>query len=75
MVDWHRYSVSVKSSSSPVFPISAIAEIQTPLVNSKRREREFYARLAMAIAITVFAGFSRTWFLRPYVPQVQLFRS
>ena len=51
--------------------MSAIAESQTPLVNSKRRERVFYSGMAMAIAITVFAGFSRTWFLRPYFPQVQ----
>jgi hypothetical protein len=51
--------------------MSAIAESQTPLVNSKRRERVFYSGMAMAIAITVFAGFSRTWFLRPSFPQVQ----
>src|SRR5215471_4679957 len=51
--------------------MSAIAEIPTPLVNRKRRERGFYSGMAMAIAITVFAGFSRTWFLRPYFPQGQ----
>jgi hypothetical protein len=27
--------------------------------------------MSIAIAITVFAGFSRTWFLRPYFPQIQ----
>jgi hypothetical protein len=52
--------------------MSAIAEVQIqPLVNLKRRERVFYSGMAIAIAITVFAGFSRTWFLRPYFAQVQ----
>ena len=52
--------------------MSAIADVPLPhLVNIKRRERVFYSGMAMAIAITVFAGFSRTWFLRPYFPQVQ----
>jgi hypothetical protein len=31
----------------------------------KRRERLFYTAMAAAFVITVFAGFSRTWFLRP----------
>jgi len=40
-------------------------------VDAKRRERIFYTGMSIAIAIVVFAGFSRTWFLRPYFPQVQ----
>src|SRR5262245_30194151 len=53
--------------------MSAIAEtqIQSTLVNNKRRERAFYSGMTIAIAILVFAGFSRTWFLRPYFPQAQ----
>ena len=33
---------------------------------SKRRERVFYTGMAGAVVITVFAGFARTYFLRPY---------
>ena len=33
--------------------------------NSKRRERLFYTGMAVALVITVFAGFSRTFYLRP----------
>src|SRR6266581_6120496 len=33
---------------------------------TKRRERLFYTGMAAAIMITVFAGFSRTYFLRRY---------
>lgn len=33
---------------------------------SRRRERVFYTGMAVAIAITVFAGFARTYYLRPY---------
>ena len=58
--------------SSDLEKMSAIAEVQIPsFVNIKRRERVFYSGMAIAIAITVFAGFSRTWFLRPYFSQVQ----
>jgi hypothetical protein len=32
----------------------------------KRRERLFYPGMVLAIVITVFAGFSRTFYLRPY---------
>jgi len=32
----------------------------------KRRERLFYRGMVVAIVITVFAGFSRTFYLRPY---------
>jgi hypothetical protein len=55
--------------------MSSIAAAQTlsPIIDAKRRERIFYTGMAVAILITVFAGFSRTWFLRPYFPQpVQL---
>ena len=53
--------------------MSSIAEAQipAPIVDAKRRERIFYTGMSIAIAVTVFAGFSRTWFLRPYFPQVQ----
>ena len=33
---------------------------------SRRRERLFYTGMSIAFLITVFAGFSRTYFLRPY---------
>jgi hypothetical protein len=33
---------------------------------SKRRERLFYTGMALALVITVFAGFARTFYLRPY---------
>jgi hypothetical protein len=33
---------------------------------SKRRERLFYTGMAIAVVITVFAGFARTFYLRPY---------
>src|SRR5437763_9560410 len=33
--------------------------------NSKRRERLFYLTMAAAFVLTVFAGFSRTFYLRP----------
>src|SRR5947207_15621678 len=33
---------------------------------SKRRERVFYTGMAGAVVLTVFAGFARTYFLRPY---------
>src|SRR5947209_16476350 len=33
--------------------------------NSKRRERLFYVAMASAFVIIVFAGFSRTFYLRP----------
>src|SRR2546423_14892467 len=33
--------------------------------NSKRRERLFYLTMSSAFVITVFAGFSRTFYLRP----------
>jgi len=33
---------------------------------SRRRERLFYTCMAVAVVFTVFAGFARTYFLRPY---------
>src|SRR2546425_1800789 len=33
---------------------------------SKRRERLFYTGMAVAFVFTVFAGFARTFYLRPY---------
>jgi len=53
--------------------MSSIAQAQIPstIVDAKRSERVFYTGMSIAIAITVFAGFSRTWFLRPYFPQIQ----
>ena len=38
---------------------------------AKSRERIFYTSMAAAIVMVVFAGFSRTWFLRPYFPQTK----
>ncbi len=32
----------------------------------KRRDRLFYTGMAIAVVITVFAGFARTYYLRPY---------
>ncbi len=51
--------------------MAAQAEAINLRVDTKQRERIFYTGMAIAILITVFAGFSRTWFLRPYFPQVQ----
>jgi len=45
--------------------------IETNVINrpvasiDKRRERFFYTGMALAILLTVFAGFSRTYYLRP----------
>ncbi len=36
------------------------------VVNSRRRERLFYTGMAAAFVLTVFAGFARTYYLRPY---------
>ncbi len=35
-------------------------------ITIKRRERLFYTGMALAFVITVFAGFARTYYLRPY---------
>ncbi len=37
-----------------------------PALVRKRRERLFYIGMSIAVVITVFAGFSRTYYLRPY---------
>jgi hypothetical protein len=37
-----------------------------PAIIVRRRERIFYVGIAIAILVTVFAGFSRTYYLRPY---------
>src|SRR6266511_2189566 len=37
-----------------------------PALVRKRRERTFYIGMSVAVVITVFAGFSRTYYLRPY---------
>lgn len=37
----------------------------TPAVIRRRRERWFYVAMSIAVAITVFAGFAPTFFLRP----------
>ncbi len=34
--------------------------------DAKRRERRFYIGMSIAFLLTVFAGFSRTFYLRPY---------
>jgi hypothetical protein len=36
------------------------------VIVSKRRERLFYTGMAVAFMLTVFAGFARTYYLRPY---------
>src|SRR6266852_802762 len=46
--------------------MAAHAEILGTQRQSKTRERLFYTGMAVAIIITVFAGFSRTFYLRPY---------
>ena len=35
-------------------------------ITGRRRERLFYTGMAVAVVITVFAGFARTYYLRPY---------
>ncbi len=37
-----------------------------PAITRRRRERWFYLSMSIATVITVFAGFSRTYYLRPY---------
>jgi hypothetical protein len=45
--------------------MAATAEVITNRDAAKQRERLFYCAMAIAILITVFAGFSRTFYLRP----------
>ncbi|HSS20552.1 MAG TPA: hypothetical protein VLL54_10790 [Pyrinomonadaceae bacterium] len=44
----------------------AAAATAAPLVNHRRRERIFFSGMAVLIIVTVLAGFSRTFYLRPY---------
>src|SRR5437016_2726017 len=46
--------------------MAAYAEIINLRDQSKRRERLFYTGMTVAFVITVFAGFSRTFYLRHY---------
>src|SRR5918998_662628 len=41
-------------------------------ITGRRRERLFYTGMAVAFVITVFAGFARTYYLRPYFGTPQL---
>jgi hypothetical protein len=43
-----------------------------PALVRRRRERMFYIGMSVAILITVFAGFSRTYYLRPYFTSAPL---
>jgi hypothetical protein len=45
--------------------MAAFTEVIHSQTTSKRRERFFYTGMAAAILLTVFAGFSRTYYLRP----------
>lgn len=45
--------------------MAALTEVISSQNLSKRRERFFYNGMAAAILLTVFAGFSRTYYLRP----------
>jgi hypothetical protein len=45
--------------------MAAFTEVINNPSLSKRRERFFYSGMAAAILLTVFAGFSRTYYLRP----------
>ena len=38
----------------------------TPAITRRKRERWFYLAMSIAALVTVFAGFSRTYYLRPY---------
>ncbi len=40
--------------------------LTSPRAAGLRRERLFYTGMAVAVALTVFAGFARTYYLRPY---------
>lgn len=48
--------------------------VSTPAVRARRRSRLFYVGMALAIAVTVFAGFSRSYFLKAYygTPELSL---
>src|SRR6476620_7036117 len=40
--------------------------VSSAAIRTRRRTRRFYVGMAIAIALTVFAGFSRTYFLKAY---------
>ncbi|HVG33946.1 MAG TPA: hypothetical protein VM911_12735 [Pyrinomonadaceae bacterium] len=42
------------------------SSIESAAVMNRRRERLFYTGMAVAFVLTVFAGFARTYYLRPY---------
>ena len=46
--------------------MAAHAEVLGARTDAKRRERFFYIGMSVAILITVFVGFSRTFYVRPY---------
>ena len=43
-----------------------VGEKAAAAMTGRRRERLFYGAMAAALAVTVFAGFARTYYLRPY---------
>ena len=48
--------------------------VSSAAIRTKQRTRRFYVGMAIAIAITVFAGFSRTYFLKAYYGTPELSR-
>jgi hypothetical protein len=48
--------------------------VNAAAIRTKRRTRRFYVGMAIAIAVTVFAGFSRTYFLKAYYGTPELSR-
>jgi hypothetical protein len=46
--------------------VAAHAEVLGARADTNRRERYFYIGMSVAILITVFVGFSRTFYVRPY---------
>lgn len=46
--------------------------VSTPAVRARRRSRLFYVGMALAITVTVFAGFSRSYFLKAYYATPEL---
>jgi hypothetical protein len=48
--------------------------VSSAAIRTRQRTRRFYVGMAIAIAITVFAGFSRTYFLKAYYGTPELSR-
>lgn len=46
--------------------MAVYSEVINQREQSRRRERVFYIGMAVALVLTVFSGFSRTFYLRPY---------